>query len=307
VWRAGVQRRRLGRTNLDVSEIGLGALEIGRDWGIRDDDFGRPGEQEAISLVHAALDLGINFIDTAPAYQLSEERIGKALQGRRDEVYLATKVGEHYDNERGFWYDYGAAAVRTSVEHSLRRLQTDVIDVLQIHSASVELIQGGETYEAMKRLQDAGHVRFLGMSGDLEAARAAIEHGGFDTVQIVYNIVNQEAAASLLPLARSRDVGVIVMAPLGHGALTSKHEHLDPEQREYRLAKQLDFLVRSDQTLAQAALRFVLHHDAVSTIIAGTRKPANLRSNVEAAIGSLSPEELDRISQLAAQDTPPAR
>jgi len=302
-----VQRRRLGRTNLDVSEIGLGALEIGRDWGIRDADFGRPAEQDAISLIHAALDLGINFIDTAPAYQLSEERIGKALHGHRHEVYLATKVGEHYDNERGFWYDYGAAAVRTSVEQSLRRLQTDVVDVLQIHSASTDLIQQGETYEAMKRLKDAGHVRFLGMSGDLQAARAAIEHGGFDTVQITYNIFNQAAATSLLPLAGSRDVGVIVMAPLGHGALTSKHQHLDPEQREYRLAKQVDFLVRPERTLAQAALRFVLQQNAVSTIIAGTRKPANLRSNVEAAAGSLSPEELDRIRQLDTQDTPPAR
>jgi len=301
-----VQRRRLGRTDLDVSEIGLGALEIGRDWGIRDADFGRPAERDAISLIHAALDLGINFIDTAPAYQLSEERIGKALQGHRHEVYLATKVGEHYDGERGFWYDYGAAAVRTSVEQSLRRLQTDVVDVLQIHSASVDLIQQGETYEAMQRLRDAGHIRFLGMSGDLEAARTAIEHGGFDTVQIVYNIFNQDAATSLLPLARSRDIGVIVMAPLGHGALTSKHEHLDPGQPEYRLARQLEFLVRPEQTLAQGALRFVLQQDAVSTIIAGTRKPANLRSNVEAAAGSLTPEELDRIHQLDAQGAPPA-
>lgn len=300
MWRVGVQRRRLGRTDLNVPEIGLGALEIGRDWGIRDADFGRPAEQDAIALIHAALDLGINFIDTAPAYQLSEARIGKALRGHRQEVYLATKVGEHFDDERGFWYDYGAAAVRASVEQSLRRLQTDVVDVLQIHSASAELIQQGETYDAMKRLQGAGHVRFLGMSGDLEAASAAIEHGGFDTVQIVYNIFNQEAATSLLPLARSRDVGVIVMAPLGHGALTSKHEHLDPEQREYRLAKQADFLVRPEQTLAQGALRFVLQQDAVSTIIAGTRKPANLRSNVEAAAGSLTPEELDRLHQLDA-------
>ncbi|MDQ2742685.1 MAG: aldo/keto reductase [Chloroflexota bacterium] len=295
-----MQRRRLGRTDLDVSEIGLGALEIGRDWGIRDADFGRPPEHDAIALIHAALDLGINFIDTAPAYQLSEERIGKALQGHRQEVYLATKVGEHYDNERGFWYDYGEAAVRASVEQSLRRLRTDMVDILQIHSASADLIQQGETYEALKRLQDAGHVRFLGMSGDLEAARAAIEHGGFDTVQIVYNIFNQDAATSLLPLARSRDIGVVVMAPLGHGALTSKHEHLDPEQPEYRLVKQADFLVRPEQTLAQAALRFVLQQDAVSTIIAGTRKPANLRLNVEAAAGSLTPEELDRLHQLDA-------
>ncbi|GAC1402391.1 MAG: aldo/keto reductase [Chloroflexota bacterium] len=289
--------RTLGRTGLQVSEIGLGALEIGRDWGIRiEGDFGRPAEQEAIALVHAALDRGINLIDTAPAYQLSEERLGKALQGRRESVVLATKAGEHYTDERGFWLDYTADAIRTSIEQSLRRLQTDVIDLMQIHSASVEVIQHGEVMEVMKEFQQAGHIRFIGMSGGHDAAVAAITDGNYDTVQVVYNIFEQGARDTVFPAAREHNVGVIVMVPLGHGAMTSKYEHLDAEGRAR--VEQIQFLERDDQTLAQAALRFVLEPNAVSTTIPGTRKVENLRANVEAADSWLREEEMTRLLAL---------
>jgi aryl-alcohol dehydrogenase-like predicted oxidoreductase len=280
-----------------VSEIGLGALEIGRDWGIRiEGDFGRPPEDEAIRLIHTALDMGINFIDTAPAYQLSEERIGRALKDYPQKAIIATKVGEHYDDERGFWYDYGPEAVRTSIEQSLRRLRTDTIDLLQIHSASVEIVERGEVMEVMQRFQQAGHVRFLGMSGDDEAALAAIRDGRFDTVQVVYNIFEQGAAHAVLPAALLADVGVIVMAPLGHGTLTRKYEYLDETEQER--VRALRFLVRPDQTLAQAALRFVLANEAVSSTIPGTRKIENLRSNAEAPSRRLEPGEVQRLQEL---------
>lgn len=288
--------RRLGRTGLDVSEIGLGALEIGRDWGIRiEGDFGRPDERAAIRLVHAALHRGINFFDTAPAYQLSEERLGKALAGHRNNVYIATKVGEHHDDQRGFWYDYSRAAVRASVEQSLRRLQTDVIDLFQIHSASIEIISGGEVLDEMVKLRDAGMVRFLGMSGGHEAARAAIENGGFDTVQVDYNLINRRAREIVFPAAEENDIGVIIMAPLAHGALTDKSAHLDPDSDQAARVKSLQFLARPDQTLADAAIRFVLGAPAVSTVIAGTRKIENLDANLNAAGGSLHREEWSRL------------
>lgn len=290
--------RRLGRTGLDVSEIGLGALEIGRDWGIRvEGDFGRPDRDDAIRLVHEALDLGINFFDTAPAYQLSEERLGEALRGRRDEVFIATKVGEHYSDERGFWYDPGRQAVRASIEQSLRRLQTDVIDLLQIHSASREIIERGETLDEMLRFREAGHVRFVGMSGEADGALAAIENGGYDTIQVPYSIVDQRVNDMVLPRAKEHDVGVIVMMPLGQGIITDKYRHHDNEEQRRR-AEALQFLAHDGQTLAQAALRFVLANEAVSTIIAGTRKVDNLRSNVAAAEGRLTPHEMARIQYL---------
>lgn len=286
--------RRLGRTAINVSEIGLGALEIGRDWGIRvEGDFGRPDERASVRLLQEAMERGINFIDTAPAYQLSEERIGKAVSGHRSEVYLATKVGEHYDDDRGFWYDYGREAVRASIEQSLRRLRTDVIDVIQIHSASLEVIEKGEVLAEMQRFQKAGHVRFVGMSGGHEEAAAAILSGEYDTVQVDYNLLRRQADETVFPLARERDVGVIVMAPLAHGSLTDKRAHLPPEQ--YRQVQQLEFLERSDQSLAQAAIRFILASPAVSTIIAGTRKLENLEANLVAASARLTAEEMSAI------------
>ncbi len=289
--------RRLGRTGLEISEIGLGALELGRDWGIRiEGDFGRPEEQDAVALVHRALALGINFIDTAPAYQVSEERIGKALKGHRHSVYLATKVGEHYSDERGFWYDYGAAAVQASIEQSLRCLQTDIIDLLQIHSASVEIIRQGEVLDVMQRFQQAGHVRFIGMSGDDQAAVAAIENGNYDSVQVVYNIFSQQPRHTVFPRAREHDIGVIIMVPLGHGAITKKSEHLD--EKDQARVRALDFLIQPDRSLAQAALQFVLAAEAVSTAIPGTRKIANLETNVAAAEGKLSPDEIQRIEAM---------
>ncbi|GAC1627369.1 MAG: aldo/keto reductase [Chloroflexota bacterium] len=290
--------RRLGRTQLEVSEIGLGALEIGRDWGIRvGDDFGRPDEQQAIRLVHEAIDRGINFIDTAPAYQLSEERIGKALKGRRDDVYLATKVGEHYSDERGFWYDCGRDAVRASIEDSLRRLQTDTIDLLQIHSASPETIEQGETLAEMQRFQQAGHVRYIGISGDVDGALAAIDDGRYDTIQVPYSIVDQRMDGGVFESAKQHDIGVIIMIPLGQGIVTKKYQHSDKENERHK-GDALQFLVRDGQTLAQAALRFVLANDAVSTVIAGTRKIENLRSNVEASGGVLTDAERTRIAEL---------
>lgn len=289
--------RRLGRTGLEVSEVGLGALELGRDWGIPiEGDFGRPEERDAITLVQRALELGINLIDTAPAYQISEERVGKAIKGHRQDVYLATKVGEHYSDERGFWYDYGASAVRASIEQSLRRLQTDTIDLLQIHSASVEIIRQGEVLDVMQRFQQAGHVRFIGMSGDDHAAQAAIENGNYDTVQVVYNIFNQQPRHTVFPLSEEHDIGVIIMVPLGHGVITKKSEYLDA--KDQARVRALDFLIQPDRTLAQAALQFVLAAPAVSTAIPGTRKIANVESNVAATAGTLSPDEIQRLETM---------
>lgn len=299
-----MRHRQLGRTNLMVSEMALGALEMGRDWGIRiSGNYGRPDEASAIRTIRDAIDAGINFIDTAPAYQLSEERVGRAVEGQRDSVYLATKVGEHYNDERGFWYDYGREEVARSIEQSLRRLQTEHIDLLQIHSASVEIIERGETLEVMQRYQREGHVRFLGMTGGNDAALAAIRTGEYDTVQVVYNILDQSAASEVFPAARDANIGVIVMVPLAQGALTDKWTHLSQERQER--IRTLQFLLRPGQTLSQAALRFVLASPAVSCAIAGSRSIDNIRSNINAAQESLSPDDLARIRTLYERDFSP--
>lgn len=295
--------RRLGRTDLQVSEISLGALEIGRDWGIKvEGDFGRPEEQDAIRLVETAIDQGINFLDTAPAYQLSEERLGKVLVHHRGEVYIGTKVGEHYSDAHGFWYDSSPMAVRASIEQSLHRLGIDTIDLLQIHSASLDIIDQGEVLAEMQRFQQAGHVRFLGMSGGNNEALAAIENGSYDTVQVVFNILDQGAAQTVFPEAEKCDVGVIIMLPVGQGILTAKRAHLEPEDKRRRQAEALEGLERPGQTLAQAALRFVLASKAVSTAIAGTRKVDHLLENFAASGTPLTDDDMALVTRLWQQE-----
>ncbi|HPC43931.1 MAG TPA: aldo/keto reductase [Candidatus Latescibacteria bacterium] len=291
-----MEYRILGRTGLRVSEIGLGALEIGRDWGIPvGTDFGRPDEKGAERLLNAALDAGITLIDTAPAYQLSEERIGKAISYRRHEFVLATKVGERLnDGDAKSHYDYSYEATLAFVEQSLRRLQTDVIDVLQIHSASIEVIRAGETLRAMKKMQEQGKVRFVGMTGNVDAAIEAVKTDDYDTVQVSYNVAYREAEHELFPLCLDNNIGVIIKDGLARGSLTPKVSALPEKAKKQKLVA--DRLISEcvakslhpnayPKSLSDFALRFVLHQKAVTSVIAGTRKVEHLLANVGASDG----------------------
>jgi len=298
---------------LKVSEIGLGALEIGRNWGIRvGDDYGRPDEAGAIRLLNAALDAGITFIDTAPAYQLSEERIGKGISHRRWEFALATKVGERLnDDDPKSIYDYSYDATMAFIEQSLRRMRTEVIDLVQIHSAPVEVIRKGETMSAMKKAQEQGKVRFVGMTGTVEAAIEAVKTGDYGSVQVSYNIAYREAEKELFPLTRKHTIGVIIKDGLGAGRLTTKVKALGEDRRaEIERAAHLEreCLTTSThpsafpKTLAELALRFLLANDAVTSVIAGTRKVEHLLANVAASDGRrLTQEQLEQVIRVADQ------
>lgn len=305
--------RQLGRTGLMVSEIGLGALEIGRDWGIRiGEDYGRPDEKDAIRVLNVALDAGITLIDTAPAYKLSEERIGKAISHRRREYVLATKVGERLnDDDPQSIYDYSYDATLAFIEQSLRRMRTDVIDLIQIHSAPVEVIRKGETLSALKKAQEQGKVRFIGITGSVEAAIEAVRAGHYDSVQVSYNIAYREAEKELFPLTRQHHVGAIIKDGLGRGSLTSKATALPPEkQADIDRAARLERECLTDskhpnaypKTLAELALRFLLSNDAVTSVIAGTRTADHILANVAASDGRrLSPEQVERVIRVANQ------
>jgi aryl-alcohol dehydrogenase-like predicted oxidoreductase len=290
--------RRLGRTGLQVSEIGFGALEIGRDWGVVPTDRGTPQEADSIQLLEAAITLGINFVDTAMAYVKSEERIGKAIGSgrlRRERVYLATKAGERFDEITGSQYDYTYAGITRSIMESLERLQVDRVEGLQLHTAPLEVVRMGDAIRALRDLRRGGRCEFVGASFSNEQACAeAIKSGAYDTIQITYNLLERSSAERLLVLAQEADLGVIVKLPLAKGMLSTKVELLAPEEQAkvapYR------FLEREGQTLSQAALRFVLSHPAVSTVLSGTRRPEHLRANVAAADGrGVSPADLARI------------
>jgi hypothetical protein len=192
---------RLGKTGLEVSRIGMGGIPILR-----------PTEDEAIKLIQRALDLGVNFIDTANGYGASEERIGKGIAGRREQVIIATKTG-------------GRDKV-TALEHlelSLKRLNTDFIDLWQFHGINAfeeyERVLGG-TMEAAQEALQAGKIRHIGISGhSMEVALKAVSSGHFETIQFPFNFVNNDPADELVPLAREHDVGFIAMKPFAGGHL----------------------------------------------------------------------------------------
>ena len=293
--------RTLGRTGLKVSQLGFGALEIGRNWPYwrkEEQDFLRPTESEAVRLLDMAVDLGINFFDTAPAYFKSEEILGKAFKQKRNSILIATKCGEWFDGEHSV-YDYSAAETLKFIENSLRLLQTDHIDLLQIHSASADVVRSGETLSAMKKARQDGKVRFLGVSTDqVEAARLAIESGDYDTIQVTYNIVHRQFSDEVFPLAEKAKVGVIIKGGLGTGELTSKFTDIDDTKKRDQIASLKRIADENEVSLQEVALRFSLSHPVVSTVIAGTKNPVHLRSNCEASMkGALEISLMEQLSQ----------
>ena len=194
---------RLGKTGLEVSRVGMGGIPIQR-----------PSEDDAIRVIQRALDLGVNFIDTARGYRASEERIGKAVAGRREQVIIATKG----------WGD--KVAVLESIEESLKRLKTDYIDLWQFHNIGTfeeyeqEVLGPGGGLEGAREALQAGKIRHVGFSShSLDVALKAIPPGHFETVQFPLNFVSDEAVDRLVPLAREHDIGFIAMKPFASGNL----------------------------------------------------------------------------------------
>ena len=277
-----MKSRRLGRTGLQVSEIGLGTVELGLAYGIADEGgIQPPSRAEATHLLNCALDSGINFLDTARVYGVSEEVIGFALKSRRNEYVLASKVAEKIEpNQHGLSL---RAHVTDSVEQSLRALQTDVIDLMQLHSASLEDIRSGEQTEVLKELQKAGRIRFLGAStyGE-EAAVAALEDGRFDCIQVAYNVLDRELESRVLPLAQARNVGVVVRSVLLKGALTHRYIYLPSGLEELKVAVERihEIGAMGSVSLPEFAYRFVLVHPAVSTALLGTSSLEEMKATI---------------------------
>lgn len=266
---------RFGRTGLQVTRIALGGYPFGgvnkaRDW----DPFSLEGRAIAISTVHAALDAGINYIDTAPGYGNgnSEVIVGAAMQGRRDQAFIATKVGY-----RGL----SAQDVTASVEGSLRRLRTDVIDVIQFHGGMYEpedvthILHDG-LLEALVALRERGQVRFIGFTVEEPwTARPLLASGLFDVIQVRYNLIYQSAALHVLNEAQQSDLGVAVMRPMTSGILQRLASYLAPEWQ-------------AAHDLYDTALKFVLSDSRVHVANVGMRWPEEVSRNV-AVVESFDP------------------
>jgi aryl-alcohol dehydrogenase-like predicted oxidoreductase len=298
--------RKLGKTDLKVSEVGFGAWAIGGNWGHQDD-------KDSLAALHKAIDLGINFIDTAAGYGngRSERIIGKVLKERSEEIIVATKTPP----APGPWPPtpycrmenrYPEHYLRQNIEERLQNLGTDCIDILQLHTWTRAWNHHPAPFEILHKLREEGKIRFVGVSTPEDDQHSVIDlmkNGYVDVVQLIYNIFEQEPAAELLPAARKHQVGTIIRVVFDEGALTGKFGYdttfaADDFRRNYFAGDRLHRTVKrvekikqdiKDTSLAmpQVALRFVLDHPAVSTVIPGIRNISQAEKNI--AVSELPP------------------
>jgi aryl-alcohol dehydrogenase-like predicted oxidoreductase len=309
---------------MQVSAVSLGTWAIGGTWGTVSDE-------ESIGMLHRAIDLGVNFLDTADVYGdgRSERLIGRLLKARGDdEIFVATKAGRRLEPHTPEGYNY--ENLSAFVERSLENLGVEGLDLLQLHSPPTEVYRQDSTFEALDRLQEAGKVKNYGVSVEkVEEAKMALEYPGLKTVQIIFNIFRQKPAEVFFPLAEERNIGVIARVPLASGLLSGKmsagrvfeeddHRNFNREGRVFDrgetfsgvdfesglgAAEKLKKLVPEGYTLAQLALRWILMHPAVSCVIPGAKRPDQVDDNVAAAdMPPLSDELMDRVRRIYDRD-----
>ena len=312
-----MEYRDLGETGMRVSEVSLGTWAFGSEWG-------EVSDEDSCAALNRAIDLGVNFLDTADVYGdgRSEKLIGKLLAERPGvEIFVATKAGRRLDPHAADGYNY--ENISRFVERSLRNLGVEAIDLLQLHCPPTDAYRQDETFEALDRLQEEGKLKNYGVSVEkVEEARMALDYSGVKTVQIIFNIFRQKPAEEIFPLAEERNVGIIARVPLASGLLSGKmtadrefapddHRNFNREGRAFDrgetfsgvpfeaglyATEYLKDLIPKGHTLAQLALRWILMHPAVSCAIPGAKRPDQVEDNVAAGeMPPLSPETMDTI------------
>jgi aryl-alcohol dehydrogenase-like predicted oxidoreductase len=309
--------RPLGRTGLQVSELALGTWAFGGDeWGPADDN-------EAIATIEAAIDAGVNLLDTADVYGYghSERLVGRVLRRRSERVYVCSKGGNDVSNPArvpgGSGKNFTDAYLRGAVHASLSRLGLDAIDVYLLHNPSLEVLGRGDVFETLRTLREQGRVRFAGVSVySAEEGRLAMDAGGVDVLMLTYNLIAQDQALALLPDAAERGVGVIARSPLANGLLTGKYgpdsvfasddhrAHRGPEWLGDALSRIADVRepLAGAGTLTQSALAFVLSETGLSSVAVGAKNRAQLAENLAAVQLAPLPEGvLGAIEQVRAR------
>ena len=289
--------RTLGRTGLTVSEIGFGAWAIGGN--AHGNSYGPTDDRESISAVRRAVDLGVKFFDTADVYGWghSEELLGEALEGRRDDVILATKVGGDFYHG-GVRMNFDPGYVAFALDRSLKRLRTDRVDVYQLHNPPAEMMGDPATYETLESLKAEHKIDHYGVSvHEPSEALLCLEAGRPEVLQIPFSLFRQEWIDDFFGEARRAGIGVIAREPLGNGFLSGTirpdarfpsgdiRHHWPPSMIAGRAmaASRLSFLAGPSRTMAQAALRFVLSFPEVSVTIPGSKTVAQLEENAAAS------------------------
>jgi len=310
-----MQYRTLGRTGIKVSPYALGALALGTS-------IGNPDHDDSARIIHKALDAGINFIDTADVYGESEVAMGKALKGRRDRVVLATKFSRPIGDDPNH---QGASRrwIMTAVENSLRRLQTDYIDLYQVHrpdpSTDIE-----ETLSALSDLIHSGKVRAVGTSAmpasDIIEAQWVAERRGlerFRTDQPPYSILSRGIEREVLPIAQRYGMGILVWGPLGQGMLTGRvrkgqqtdlrrahiFRHLNDERRIDAVEQLIPLAEKAGLPMTHLAIAFAIAHPGVTSAIIGPHTMEQLDDLLASADVTLTDDILDQIDEIVPPGT----
>lgn len=264
-----MERKTLGKTGLEVSRLGAGLAEMGHLTDV----------SVAGRLLNIALDAGINFLDTAACYGDSEVLIGKTIADRRDEFILATKAGHVTDGYPG--EAWTADTIRDSIKRSLKRMRTDHLDLVQLHSCGVDVLERGEVIQVLLDAKQSGKVRFIGYSGDNEAARWAIESGYFDTLQTSFNLLDQAPLEDTLPMAEAAGMGIIIKRPIANAVWGSPEGSGRETYRRRAQAMQAQGPIpEAPADPIALALGFLLAHDNIDTAIVGTSDPDHMRENI---------------------------
>jgi aryl-alcohol dehydrogenase-like predicted oxidoreductase len=257
---------KLGNTDISVSRLGLGTVKFGRNEGVKyPQPFELPSDKHILNLLALAHDLGINLLDTAPAYGLSEERLGKLLKGGRQQWVLATKVGEEFENQQSS-FNFSAEHLQKSIERSLKRLKTDYLDVVLVHSDGndQQLIEVDRVFDTLKILKTKGMIRAIGMSTKtVEGGLLTLEHA--DIAMVTYNS-NYPDEKQVIDYAKQQNKSIFIKKALDSGHLK----------------------VMANQDSVLQALQFVFKEPGVSSIIVGTLNSDHLQHNVNCAIRALS-------------------
>ena len=312
--------RKLGKTSFEISEISLGTWQVGGKWG---NDF---NHETADKILNTAVDSGINFIDTADVYGNgeSEKAVGRFVKSRSERIYVATKCGRQLNPHTSEAYQ--PAILRKFVENSLKNMGLETLDLIQLHCPPTEVYYRPEIFELFDRLKDEGKILNLGISVEkVEEALKGIEYQNVTSVQIIFNVFRQRPAELFFEQAQKKNVGIIVRVPLASGLLTGKfssnstftegdHRNFNRNGEKFdkgetfsgidyetglKAVEELKTIFPHDNNLASMALRWILQHEAVSTIIPGASKPEQISANVEALkYSDLNEEQLFNVNEI---------
>ncbi len=311
--------RSFGRTGWKVSEVGFGAWAIGGSWGT-------VSEEDAVAALHAGIDDGVNFVDTADVYGdgRSERIVGRVVKERSEEIHVATKLGRRLDPHVA--NGYTTAAMEGFIDRSLKNLGVDTLDLVQLHCPPTEVYYRPEVFDALDRFVAKGKVAHYGVSVEkVEEGIKATEYPGVKSVQIIFNMFRQRPAELFFQLAAEREVAILTRVPLASGLLTGKmsrqstfpaddHRNFNRDGSAFDRGETfagVDFetgleavekvreLVPEGVSMAQFALRWILSFDAVSVAIPGAKNPHQAHGNAQASdLPALSEDTMDRVGRI---------